>query len=149
MTYLLADKDYDAHAWRKALRQAGPGPVLSSRYNRKCAIRYDNPDTQTATALRTPSVASKTFDVWQHAMISAHGPSCQPASSLSPSPSSHVLRACWLCVRLGSSSVHIAATKSAITQIPGHRLHANALYSQASAPVSFGPAETAPPPGQT
>ena len=52
MTYLLADKDYDAHAWRKALRQTGPGPVLSSRYNRKCAIRYDNPDTQTATALR-------------------------------------------------------------------------------------------------
>ena len=41
MTYLLADKDYDAHAWRKALRQAGPGPVLSSRYNQKCAIRYD------------------------------------------------------------------------------------------------------------
>ncbi len=41
MTCLLTDKDYDVHVWRKALRQTGPGPVLSSRYNQKCEIRYD------------------------------------------------------------------------------------------------------------
>ena len=100
MTYLLADKDYDAHVWRKALRQAGPGPVLSSRYNRKCAIRYDNPDTQTATALRM--YGDKIKDAGH--LAACHDQrawtflSADALASPSPPPSSHVLRACWLWV---------------------------------------------------
>ena len=36
---------------RRCARLA-PAPSFQSRYNQKCASRYDNPDTQTATALR-------------------------------------------------------------------------------------------------
>lgn len=40
--HLIADKAYDANAFRKALRDQGARPVIPGRSNRKRPIRYDN-----------------------------------------------------------------------------------------------------------
>jgi transposase len=39
--YLIADKGYDANAFRKALRDQGARPVIPGRSNRKRKITYD------------------------------------------------------------------------------------------------------------
>ncbi len=41
MRYLLGDKGYDADRLRRLTRDAGAGPVIPGRRNRKHAIRYD------------------------------------------------------------------------------------------------------------
>lgn len=39
--HLIADKGYDANAFRKALREQGTRPVIPGRSNRKRKITYD------------------------------------------------------------------------------------------------------------
>ena len=39
--HLIADKGYDANAFRKALREIGTKPVIPGRSNRKREIDYD------------------------------------------------------------------------------------------------------------
>lgn len=39
--HLIADKGYDANAFREALRDQGTRPVIPGRSNRKRKIRYD------------------------------------------------------------------------------------------------------------
>jgi IS5 family transposase len=54
--YLLADKEYDATALRKRLRQSAFVPVIAGRANRKSIIRITNSATKAANSSKMRSV---------------------------------------------------------------------------------------------
>ncbi|SEH19952.1 Transposase [Sphingopyxis sp. YR583] len=84
--WMLADRGYDADWFRDALQEKGITPCIPGRKIRNKTVKYDKRRYKRRNRIESCSVASRTGDGSQPAMIGAGRPSSPP--SLSPRPSS-------------------------------------------------------------